>query len=103
VGDLLSWAAEAGAVFVREWISEWRTRVALSSVGLFALSSLTLIALALRGGGVVGRETAAALLWIVIFFTAATGLGRAFVQEEERGTAMALRLAARPTAVWFGK
>jgi heme exporter protein B len=43
------------------------------------------------------------LLWIVIFFTAATGLGRSFVHEEERGTAIALKLSARATAVWAGK
>jgi hypothetical protein len=38
-----------------------------------------------------------------MFFTAATGLGRVFVQEEERGTALALRLCARATTVWAGK
>ncbi|MDR3708934.1 MAG: heme exporter protein CcmB [Capsulimonadaceae bacterium] len=99
----MSWVTEAAAVFVKEWVSEWRTRVSLSSVGLFAACSLTLIALALRGGAAPGREAAAALLWIVIFFTAATGLGRSFVHEEERGTALALRLSARATAVWAGK
>lgn len=57
----------------------------------------------MRGGVTPGPEIAAALLWVVIFFTAATGLGRSFVQEEERGTALALRLSARATAVWTGK
>jgi heme exporter protein B len=88
---------------MKEWRSEWRTRVAISSVGLFALSSLTIIALALRGGGAPSREIAAALIWIVILFTSATGLGRSFAQEEDRGTALALRIAARSTAVWTGK
>ena len=45
---LLRWAREALAVFVREWRAEWRTRVALSSVGLFAVIALVLIALSLR-------------------------------------------------------
>ena len=99
----MSWVAEAVAVFAKEWRAEWRTRVALASVGLFALSSLTLIALSLRGGASPGPEVAAALLWIVLFFTATSGLGRTFVQEEERGTALALRLAARSTVVWAGK
>lgn len=98
------WAAEAWAIFAKELRTEWRTRVALSSIGLFALGSLALIGLALRGGASApGPEVAAALLWIVLFFTAATGLGRTFVQEEERGTALALRLSARATAVWAGK
>lgn len=99
----MSWVTEAVAVFVKEWVSEWRTRVSLSAVGLFAASSLTLIALAFRGGVAPGKEAAAALLWIVIFFTAATGLGRSFVHEEERGTALALKLAARSSVVWVGK
>ena len=103
---VLRWAAEAGAVFGKELKTEWRTRVALSAVGLFAVASLTLMALALRGVALddeSAASVAAGLLWVLLFFTAATGLGRTFVQEEERGTALALRLAARSTAVWFGK
>ena len=99
----MSWAAEAGAVLVKELRSEWRTRVAVSAVGLFALSSLTLIGLALGPGSAREPGLAAALLWLVLFFTGATGLGRTFVQEEERGTALALRLSARATTVWAGK
>lgn len=100
----LSWVTEAGAVFSKEVRTEWRTRVALSSVLLFAVGALTLIALALgSAGGGVEPEITAGLLWVVLFFTAATGLGRAFVQEEERGTALALRLTARATVVWAGK
>ncbi len=102
----MRWAAEAFAVFAKELKTEWRTRVALSAIGLFALASLTLMALALRGTPLdaqTAASLAAALLWILIFFTAATGLGRTFVQEEERGTALALRLSARSTTVWMGK
>lgn len=104
---LLFWAAEAAAIFAKEIKTEWRTRVALSAVGLFALASLALIALsfgdvALAQGG--SREaTASALLWVLLFFTAATGLGRTFVQEAERNTHWALRLSARSSAVWAGK
>ena len=114
---LLFWAAEAGAVFAKELRTEWRTRVALSAVGLFALAALTLIALSFRGAPLASFRTdadralqvltreavAASLLWVLVFFTAATGLGRTFVQEAERGTALALRLSARATAVWTGK
>lgn len=102
----MSWAAEAGAVFVKEVRTEWRTRVALSSVALFALASLTLIGLGLRGAALTleaKQSVAGALLWVLLFFTAATGLGRTFVQETERGTATALRLSARATTVWAGK
>ena len=43
------------------------------------------------------------LLWIVLFFSAMTGLARVFVREEETGTASALRLRAAPHAVFLGK
>jgi heme exporter protein B len=105
----LSWASEAGVVFVKEMRTEWRTRVALSATGLFAVGSLTLMLLALRVNPPVAlpREplisVATALLWLLLYFTAVTGLGRAFVLEEERSTALALRLTARATAVWAGK
>lgn len=43
------------------------------------------------------------LLWVVIFFSAMSGLSRAFVSEEERGTTMTLHLIASPSTVFSGK
>ena len=96
------WLRSMSAVFLKEVRTEWRSRVAVLSVGLFALCSLTLIGLSLAGMRAT-PEVAAGLLWILTLFTAATGLGRVFVQEEERGTSLALRLSAPGTAVWTGK
>jgi heme exporter protein B len=48
-------------------------------------------------------EILAALYWIIIFFSAMSGLSRVFVREEEAGTVHALRLAAAPTVVYVGK
>ena len=93
---------EIGAVLAKEVQTEWRTRVALSGVGLFLIGSLTLIGIGLNTA-VVDRTVVPALLWVLILFTAATGLGRVFVQEAERGTSLALRLHADPLAVWLGK
>ncbi|MBC8139083.1 MAG: heme exporter protein CcmB [Fibrella sp.] len=97
-----TWLRSATAVFVKDMRTEWRSRVAVLAVGLFALCALTLIGLSLAGAKAT-PEVAAGLLWILTLFTAATGLGRVFVQEEERGTALALRLSAPGTAVWTGK
>jgi heme exporter protein B len=44
-----------------------------------------------------------ALYWVIVFFSAMVGLPRTFVKEEEMRTAGALRLAARPAAVFAGK
>jgi len=43
------------------------------------------------------------LLWVVIFFSAMSGLSRAFVSEEERGTTLTLQLIASPSTVFTGK
>ena len=97
-----AWARSAVAVLGKELRTEYRSRVAVLAVGLFALCALTLIGISLAGS-VATPETAAGLLWVLMLFTAATGLGRVFVAEEERGTALALRLSAPGTAVWAGK
>ena len=46
---------------------------------------------------------AAGLIWVTMFFSATTGLGRSFVSEEERGTTLLLRLTVAPTPVYLGK
>jgi heme exporter protein B len=43
------------------------------------------------------------LLWVVIFFSAMSGLSRAFVSEEERGTTLTLHLIASPSTIFSGK
>src|SRR5437667_3614246 len=104
-----SWWNEARAVLVKDLRSELRTRAAVATILLFALSTLVIVAFMVptegpgltqvvnpefvtSGGGkallpfidAVGttRERAAllsALLWILLFFSAMVGLPRAFV------------------------
>jgi heme exporter protein B len=101
-----SWAAEAVAVLGKDWRTELRARHAVATLVLFAVTTLVVASLALGplGGTPAERSNvAAALLWILMLFAAAAGLPRAFVHEEEARTATALRLAARPSAVFAGK
>lgn len=97
----------AWAVFRKDVRSELRTRYALNAILLFAVS--TVVAMSLGMGPLTISRNAdlpiihAALLWVAILFAAFTGLARAFVHEEEARTAAALRLSARPTAVFLGK
>ena len=100
-----SWLAEASAVFVKDWVSEARTRHALNTLGLFALTTLVLVSVGLGplGASAAGAQVLPFLLWIVLLFATSAGLPRAFVHEEETHTATALRLAARPSAVFWGK
>ncbi|HYE96278.1 MAG TPA: heme exporter protein CcmB [Rubricoccaceae bacterium] len=98
----MDFLAGAWALFLKDARVELRTRYALGALGLFVAASLVLLRLAL-GRAEVAPETAAALLWVVILFAAALGLGRAFVAEEERGTVLLLQLALPPSAVYAGK
>jgi heme exporter protein B len=101
-----SWAAEAAAVFVKEWRCELRTRYALNTLALFAFTTLVVVSVSLGPLGVSASQGTAVLpvmLWVILLFSVAAGLPRAFVQEEETGTAMALRLAATPSALFCGK
>ncbi|HYK42473.1 MAG TPA: heme exporter protein CcmB [Thermoanaerobaculia bacterium] len=107
-------AAEARASFFRRSLAvcgkdaaqELRRRIAVASVLFFAAASLTLVSFAIGPFGLppeARERVCSALLWVLLFFSAATGLPRAFVREEESGTALALRLVAPATAVLAGK
>lgn len=102
---MLSWPAEAKAVVAKEWRCELRTRYALSTVGLFALTTLFMVSLSLgpMGSSVELRPVLPVFLWVILLFAASAGLPRTFVHEEESGTADALRLSASPSAVFCGK
>jgi len=104
--DASTWAAEATAVFAKEWRGEFRTRYALNTLGLFAFTTLVVVSVSLGPIGVSlaqGTAVLPVLLWIILLFSAAAGLPRAFVHEEETQTATALRLAATPSALFCGK
>ena len=101
-----TWAAEALAVFVKEWRCEYRTRYALNTLALFAFTTLVVVSFSLGPMGVDRSHGTAVLpvpLWIILLFSVAAGLPRTFVQEEETQTAMALRLSATPSALFCGK
>lgn len=100
------WLLEAVAIFAKDWRAELRSRHALHTLLLFAVTTLITVSVALGPLGVSSSERLAvlpALLWVILLFAAAAGLPRAFVHEEETHTATALRLAATPSAVFAGK
>ena len=104
--DASIWAAEAAAVFAKEWRCELRTRYALNTLALFAVTTLVVVSVSLGPLGVMKSQGSAVLpvlLWLILLFSVAAGLPRTFVQEEEGHTATALRLAATPSALFCGK
>jgi heme exporter protein B len=94
------------AVCAKDARQELRHRIAIVAVLFFAATALALVSFAIGPFGLPEEERPplqAALLWIILFFAAATGLPRAFVQEEEAGTALALRKTVPPAIVIAGK
>jgi heme exporter protein B len=96
----------AWAVAAKDAAQELRRRIALASVFFFAATALTLVSYAVGPIGVppdARAAVSAALLWIILFFSAATGLPRAYVREEEMGTALALRKSVSAAVLLAGK
>jgi heme exporter protein B len=77
-------------------------RYAMNALLMFVVTSVAIILFALHEDA-VSPEILSGMFWIVIFFTAMSGLSRIFVSEEERGTTMTLQLVASPSVVYFGK
>ncbi len=93
--------SSAWAILLKDLRAECRTRTAISAVMMFAVTTVTVISFSVVGN--LKHDAAAAMLWVVIFFSAMSGLARAFVHEEEGRTADALRLSASAEAVYLGK
>lgn len=96
------WMSRALAVLEKDLRSEIRTRYGLNAILIFAVTSLVAVSFALAGAP-TPPEVQAAVLWILLFFSAMAGLSRVFVHEEEKGTSGLLRLAATPGMVFCGK
>jgi heme exporter protein B len=89
-------------IFTKDLRSELRTRYALNALLMFVITTISIILFAI-GNEAPSVEILAGMLWIVIFFSAMSGMSRSFVSEEERGTVMTLHLIATPASVYFGK
>jgi heme exporter protein B len=90
------------AVIRKDFMDEFRTRHALTSLLMFSVVTLSVVSFSV-GAYVPDSAVHAALLWVIIFFTAMSGLGRSFIKEEEKQTAVLLRLAASSDVVFLGK
>jgi heme exporter protein B len=105
-GKRLGFFERALAVCAKDAAQELRRRVAIASVFFFAATTIALVSYAVGPFGLPSDVRAgvdASLLWILLFFSAATGLPRAFVREEEAGTGLALRKLAPGIVVLAGK
>ncbi|RLC26083.1 MAG: heme ABC transporter permease CcmB, partial [Deltaproteobacteria bacterium] len=73
---------------------------------MFALTTLVAVSFSIGSFRIEESERPflyAVLLWIILVFSALSGLSRSFVKEQESGTMDILKLSARPQAVFLGK
>ncbi|MEA3297873.1 MAG: heme exporter protein CcmB, partial [candidate division Zixibacteria bacterium] len=94
--------SKALTVYAKDLRLELRSRHAINAILLFSITTLALVSFSLGQSGLSPRLLAA-LFWIVMFFSAMSGLSQVFVREEETGCAPTLRLKADPDSVYFGK
>ncbi len=98
--------SESGAIFSREIRRELRRRSSITAVLFFAGASLILISFSLASVALPEADRGklhSGVLWVLLFFSAASGLPRSFVREEESGTGLALRKAVSAEPVLAGK
>ena len=107
------WTPEVLAVFRKEMRTEWRTKTGLLTGGLYGVCTVVALAFAFLNkdpnrfdanfADHPMRDVCASLIWSILLFASLLSLPRAFLAEEENGTADLLRLMARPHAVFWGK
>lgn len=90
------------AVFRKEARISLRSRSSWLVVLMFALTTLSCVSLLMQGD-VLSPRLAAAMLWVILFFSLLSGAGRGFTDEEQAGTLMALSVYGSSQAVLFGK
>lgn len=89
-------------LFKKDWQSELRTRYAINALAMFILVTISVILFSV-GQEKMSEYLTGGLLWVVIFFSAMSGLSRTFVSEEERGTMLTLQLIASADTIFTGK
>ena len=90
------------AMYAKDLRLELRTRYAVNAILMFGITTLAVVSFSLGQSG-LPPDLLAALFWIVVFFSAVSGLAHSFIREEEAQTALALKLAADPVTVYVGK
>lgn len=93
---------DAWLIFQKDIRQEFKTRYSLNAIFLFALITLVAVSFSI-GTFNANADIKSALLWIIIFFSAMSGLSHIFVREEEKHTADTLKLVTEPTAILLGK
>ncbi len=90
------------AVYFKDLRMELRTKNALNAILMFGVTTLTVVSFSLGQSG-LSPKLLSALFWIIMFFSAMSGLAQTFIREEETGTSLILNLTAEPNSIYIGK
>lgn len=88
-------------VLRKELRIELRSRYGTSAVVMFLV--VTVVTIAFAADEKISPSFMSAFFWVTLFFGTITGLSRSFVSEEERGTALLLKLYGKPESIYWGK
>ncbi len=89
-------------IFYKDFTSELRMRYAINALIMFVIVAISTILFSI-GSERAPQNVYAGMFWVVVFFSAMSGLSRVFVSEEERGTTLILSLIANPISIYLGK
>ena len=90
------------AVYFKDLRLELRTKSGLNAIMMFGVTTLAVVSFALGQSG-LSPKILSALFWIIMFFSAMSGLAQTFIREEETGTSLILNLTAEPNSIYIGK
>lgn len=94
--------ARIAAVVRKDIRSELRNRYSINALAMFVVTAVATIMFALRSE-TPGPAPLSGMYWVVVFFSAMSGLARVFVSEEERGTTLTLQLTTSSGVLFAGK
>lgn len=89
-------------IFRKDFLVNLRNPAAFVTMLMFALTSTAILSLAI-GLADFDEKILSALLWIILFFAASSGISGTFDRESSAGTLPTLKLYAPPQAILFGK
>jgi heme exporter protein B len=94
--------AKSLAILNKDIRCEFRSRYAINAIVLFGVTTLVVVSFSV-GQKNLDPEVYSALFWIIVFFSAMSGLAHVFVREEDAKTATVLKLTSDSTPVYLGK
>ena len=100
--SLLTFLKLVASGFRKDFKLEFRTRYAVNAILLFAVIALSAVSFAVGPQG-INERLGASFFWVVLFFSAMSGLSHIFVREIEQKTDLLLKLYLDTSIIFWSK